>query len=285
MKKHLVIFAVLCLTVLEVVAQLPRERSNDRQVVAELFWATSVIILPSVTQIPKDNINFSIQHVFGNVSSGISELFGLDASANIRFGLDYGISDQLSVGLGRSRFDKVVDAGFKWNVLQQSEAFPLYASAIGNIAFDTRENGYSTSDRQSYFVGLLLARKVSESLSIQLSPSWAHFNLARDLQVFGGGIESEKNDLFGLGMSGRYALSDQVSLMAEWIPMLGGRSDGSHDVVSVGANLETGGHVFQVFLSTSQWITPQYAMSRTRDSFSDGEVSFGFTVHRVFGIQ
>ena len=261
---------------------MPRERSQTSTSLEEVFWAPSLVVLPSVTHIPKNNLNFSIQHAFGPVSTGYGELFGLDASANIRFGLDYGLSDDWSIGVGRSRYNKVVDIRTKVSLMKQDNNGPLSVSGFGNIAVDTSENGFSFSDRQSVFLSVLVAKRFSDRVSIQVAPSWIHFNLARELQVFGGGVRQEYNDLFTVGMSGRYAFSDQLAIMAEFMPLVGQRNDGTNDVFSIGANIETGGHIFQLYLTSTQWIVPQYALSRTTTDTLEGDLGFGFTVHRVF---
>jgi len=102
----------------EAFAQMPRERADPGGPVEEVFWAPTVVLTNSVTNLPQGNLNFTIMHSFGIATDGVQDLFGLDGAANIRFGLDYGVFDRLSVGVGRSRFDKLYDARFKANVLR-----------------------------------------------------------------------------------------------------------------------------------------------------------------------
>ena len=97
-----------------------------------------------------------------------------------------------------------------------------------------------------------------------------------------GGVRQEKQDLFSLGTAGRYVLSNRVELMVEYHPVIGARTTGTFDTFAIGANIETGGHIFQLFVSNTQWIVPQYAVSRTTTDISTDEFGFGFTVHRVF---
>ncbi len=260
--------------------QMKRERTT--KVDREIFLAGSIITLPSVTQLPASNLNFTIQHAFGPISDGFKELFGLDASSNIRFGLDYGVTDNISVGIGRSRFDKVYDARVKAKIATFGDAQPTVVSVFGNLGIDSQDNGADLSDRASSHISVLLARSINEKLSIQLSPAWSHFNTANENIIFGGGIEKEEKDLVSLGIATRYALNNQVSILAEYIPVVGSRSDGSEGAFSLGVDLEAGGHVFQIFLTSTQWIAPQYVVSKSRNNFFDGDFGFGFNIHRVF---
>ena len=282
MKKTVILLFVTFGFTLVSRAQMPRERSQSSNSIQETFWAPSIVVSPSITQVPRSNFNFTIQHAFGPVSTGIAELFGLDASANIRFGLDYGVTDDWSLGMGRSRYDKVVDFRTKISLIDQGNDGVASVAVFGNVGLDTRENGYSFSDRQSLFIAVLIARRINDRVSVQIAPSLAHFNLARELQEFGGGVRQERNDLYSVGFSGRYAASEQLAFMAEWMPVIGERNEGTENVLSIGANIETGGHIFQLYLTSTQWISPQYALSRSTTSANDGDLGFGFTVHRAF---
>ncbi len=265
-------------------AQLERVRAEPGGPVGEVFWAPSIVIMPSVTNVGAGDLHFTIQHSFGRISDGASELWGLDGAANIRFGLDYGLTDRLSIGAGRSRFDKVYDFRAKWNVLRQTKdnRVPIEVALAGNAGITTLENGFSFSDRLNYSGSLLVARRVSDVLSIELAPTVSHFNVVfRELDRFGNVVE-EENTHFALAVAARYVVHAQVSLAVEYIPVLGSRSDRTSDALSAAVNIETGGHVFQLFFTTSRWITPQHVLARNDDAFFDGDIRFGFNVNRVF---
>ncbi len=283
MKKVLLPFLLLML-ILAVVpdakAQIPRERSGSAAVVEELFWAPSIILQPSSTQIDKGNLDFTIQHAFGLVSRGVKNLYGLDDPANIRFGLDYGVRDWLSAGIGRSRFDKTFDGRIK---LRLTSDPALRTNVFVNAAVETPEDGRSFEHRMSYFSGLLLSRKISEKLFVQVMPAWSHFNLVDINKLPDASIEAGENDHFILGVAARYELSEQVSALLDYMPVLGNRSDNTNNVVSIGMDFEAGGHVFQMFFTSTQWITPQHAISESQRSISDGDLGFGFNIHRMFG--
>ncbi len=265
-------------------AQIPRERARtDRP--EEIFWAPSLVLTSTVTNLPQGNLNFTIMHAFGVVSNGAEDLFGLDGAANIRFGLDYGVTDRLSIGFGRSRFDKLYDFRFKANLLRQTSNMPLELAVKGDVGITTMENGFDFNDRLSYLAAVLVARKFSDKLSLQLTPMFSHFNTVFILRGADGEIIEEENDHLGVALGGRYLLSERWAIVAEYIPVFGDRSDGTTDAFSVGAEIETGGHVFQLFFTSSQWMTEQHTLARNTDDFFGGDIRWGFNVNRVFGAR
>ncbi len=275
----------LCLSA-GAVAQMPRDRADPGGPVDEVFWAPTVILTSSVTNLPQGNLNVTILHAFGIATDGVETLFGLDGSANIRFGIDYGVFDRLSVGIGRSRFDKLYDARFKANLLRQTkdDRIPVEVALKGDVGITTLANGFAFADRLSYFASLLVARKVTDRLSLQVSPMVSHFNTVFIERGAGDEILEEENDHIAVGLAGRFVLSRRVAILAEYLPVLGNRSDGTADVFSVGLDLETGGHVFQLFFTSSQWLTEQHALACNADDFFAGDFRFGFNVNRVFSL-
>lgn len=284
MKAILTGVIVAVLTVGTSWAQLERVRASPDGPVDEVFWAPTFVVLPSVANMPSGNLNFSIQHAFGLVSDGVDDLFGLDGSANVRFGLDYGVTDNISVGFGRSRFDKVYDGRMKWNILRQTKdgRMPVELAVATGAGLTTLKNGFDLDERLSYHAAVLLARKFTNTLSLQVSPLVSHMNVVyRDFDRFGNVVE-QKNTHWAIGVSGRYVLHPQVSLSVEYLPVIGDRSDGTVDVLSLLLNLDTGGHVFQLFFTSSEWITLQHAVARNSVRFLEGDFRWGFNVNRVF---
>lgn len=280
----LTVVFVVGLMVMPVQAQLVRERANPGGPVEDIFRAGVVVVLPTVTNLPAGNWNFTVQHSFGLVSSGVEELFGLDGTANVRFGLDVGVSDALSVGVGRSRFDKVYDGRIKWNLLRQSRdgRMPVEVAVAAGAGITTLKNGFSLGDRMNYHAALMVARKWNDALSVQIAPVLSHFNVVyKDLDRFGEVVE-QRNTHVALGMNGRYALNPRVSVAVEYLPVVGTRSDLTADNLSVAVNLDTGGHVFQLFFTSSDWLTLQHAIARNTTRFQDGDFRWGFIVNRVF---
>ena len=280
------VLSLIIVPTLDLAAQMPRQRANPGGPVDEVFWAPEVVHLASVTNLEKNNLDFNIKHTFGVLTNGVEDLFGLDAAANIRFGLDYGITDWLSIGVGRSRFDKLYDGRFKLNALRQKKdgSIPLELAFTGNAAIMTVKNGFEAVDKLSYMGGVILARKFSERISLQVTPMFTHFNTVTIERDINNEVVEEINDIVALGIAGRVVLTERVALLVEYIPVLGDRNDQTEDALSVSFDIETGGHVFQLFFTTSQGMTEQHVISRNRDDFLNGDIRFGFNVHRVFSL-
>ncbi|NNE69614.1 MAG: hypothetical protein HKN29_04530 [Rhodothermales bacterium] len=283
MRIALLLFASILL-VSQAAAQMDRQRADPNRPVDELFWSTAVIGTSSVTNLSAGDLNYSIKHAFGLVSSGIENLYGVDGSANIRFGLDYGVRDWLSVGMGRSRFDKVYDFRVKANVLRQtvSGSSPLEVAVLGDVGITTIKNGFSFTDRLSYAGMLMLGRRFSDRLAVQVSPTVAHFNTVFIARDGDGNVVEEENTHIGVAVAANWRLNELFAVVIEYVPVLGGRSDNTTDAVSVGVDIETGGHVFQLFFSTSDWLTEQHMLARNDDDFFAGDFRWGFNIHRTF---
>lgn len=267
-------------------AQMERKRADPGGPVEEVFWGTSIISTASVTNLQRGNLNFSIYHTFGNVSGGSKTLWGLDDAANIRFGLDYGIVDRLSVGVGRSRFDQLWDFRLKANILRQTkdERIPIELAVKGDLGINTTENDqFEFVDRLNYFGSVMFARRFSNQLSLQITPMYSHFNTVFIEDDGEGGIIEEQNNHVAIGLAGRFAFNELIAVLVEYLPVIGDRTTGTTDAFSVGVDIETGGHVFQLFLTSTHWTTEQHTIARNRNEFFKGDFRLGFNVNRVFG--
>lgn len=276
LKKTYSLFIIILFPTL-VFAQLARERTVKDPEVEKTFYSTTNIGISTVDNVDKNNLKSSVKHTFGLVSSGVDQFFGLDDGANTKISLDYGISDRLSVGIGRMTFNKVVDIRSKFNILNQTESgsTPVSIALKGSLGITTLSGlNYSFSDRLSYFSSIMVARKF-DALSLQLSPMITYFN-----RPFSGNEQT----LAGLGLSGSYELKDHFALSAEYLPIISNRNPGTQDAFAIGLNIDTGGHVFQLFLSSAQWHNEAFIMANNRDSFWDGDFRFGFNIHRIFGL-
>ncbi|MFT4604539.1 MAG: hypothetical protein ACI9W4_001271 [Rhodothermales bacterium] len=265
-------------------AQMSRQRADPNRPVDELFWAPTVIGTASVTNLNAGDLNYTIKHAFGLVSSGIENLYGLDGAANIRFGIDYGVTDWLSLGVGRSRFDKVYDFKAKANLLRQtvSGSSPLEIAVMGDAGITTVENGFEFSDRLSYAGMVMFGRRFSDKLAVQISPMVSHLNTVFIERAADGSILAEENTHFGVALAANFKLNELFAVLVEYVPVIGDRSDGTTDALSVGLDIETGGHVFQLFFTSSDWLTEQHMLARNNDDFLSGDFRWGFNVNRVF---
>lgn len=249
------------------------------------FKTNRVINLHSLENTAGGVLDFKISHRFGTLNGGAYELFGLD-NASIRIGLDYGISDVVTVGWGRSSFQKTYDGFFKYKFLRQSTGkrkMPITAALLLTSAIQTlkwaepdRDNFFSS--RLFYCSQLIIGRKFNESFSLQLSPTLVHRNLVA--------TNVEKNDVYALGVAGRVKLTKRLALNVEYIYLQPNQvADNITNSLSIGFDIETGGHVFQLHFTNSTSMIEKGFITETTNDWTNGGIHFGFNVSRVFTVR
>jgi hypothetical protein len=256
----------------------------QQEYVTNVFKSSRVINGHSIEFVGKGVLDVRILHRFGLVSNGASDLFGLD-QATMRFGFDYGVSDRLSVGIGRSTFKKEWDGFVKYRLLWQStgpKSMPVSVALVSGMTIDgvpfadpTRENFFSS--RMGYYGQVIIGRKFSDLLSLQLSPTFVHRNLVP--------LTTDKNDVFALGFGGRVRVTRRVSFVWDYHHVIDGLQSGTFtNPLSVGFDIETGGHVFQLHFSNSTGMNERAFITETTNKWGKGEFRFGFNLSRVFTI-
>lgn len=266
---------------------LVSESQIEKSYETAAFKASRVINGHSVAQMKAKHLDFRISHRFGELNGGAYELFGLD-QATIHFSLEYGIKDWLMMGVGRSSLEKTYDSFVKLRLLRQtsgSNSVPIFLSYMGSIeAFTTKwtntdaDNKFSS--RLTFVHQLLIARKFNKNLSLQFSPTFLHKNLTP--------TATDPNDLFALGLSGRYKLNSRVSLNAEYYHAFRSEkvSIDYPDALSFGVDIETGGHVFQIMLTNSQAMREGgFIWGENNTYWKDGGIRLGFNISRVFSFD
>ncbi len=243
----------------------------------------------------KNTLEFIFQHRFGSMGGGAYEMFGLD-DAYVRLALDYGITDNLSVSIGRNSFDKTMDGYVKYKVLRQSKGernFPVTITAFANAAYRLSPKGSASADRMSYTGQLLIARKFSPGFSFQLMPTYVHKN-AINIED-----ESAKQNQFALGFGGRLKVTKSIALTCEYYANLNlGKYISGYDIVTddpiytsynnslcLGIDIETGGHVFQLVITNSIGLNERAFITETQDDFFAGDLHLGFNVTRTFQLK
>ncbi|HRO45700.1 DUF5777 family beta-barrel protein [Agriterribacter sp.] len=254
--------------------------------VTATFKGTHIINTQSVETPAKGVLLFMIMHRFGKINEGAYEFFGLD-NATMRMGFDYGLTDELTAGIGRSTFQKTYDGYLKGKLLRQSEGagkrIPVSVTALAGIAYTSlrySDKPYLNAKyRTSYTVQLLVARKLSRNLSLQLSPAWLHYNLVP--------AAVDKNDVFALGMGGRMKITKRSSINVEYNYLPGNQVNSFkvYNSFSAGFDIETGGHVFQVHVTNSQGMVEPLFLGRTTGSWGKGDIYFGFNISRSFNLS
>lgn len=261
------------------------DAKNQANYATATFKATRLINGHTVENVAAGVLDVKISHRFGKLNSGGYELFGLD-NASMRMGLDYGITRYLMVGIGRSTFEKTYDAFFKLKLFRQSNGrrkMPFTISYVPTIALKTLK--YEDPDRKNYYTSrlyfshqLLIGRKFSEGTSLQLMPTYIHRNLVK--------YAAESNDLFAIGIGGRQKITKRVSINAEYYYQLPGyRLNGTSNSLSLGFDIETGGHVFQLHFTNSRGMNERTFISETTGLWEKGDIYFGFNISRVFTLS
>ncbi len=249
------------------------------------FKTTRVINSHSFENTAGGVLDVKISHRFGFLNSGAYNLFGLD-DATIRIGADYGITDRIMVGMGRSSVGKTYDAFAKYKFLRQSSGarkMPVSAAYVASIAVQTlkwadpaRDNYFSS--RLYYTHQLLLGRKFSESFSLQLMPTLVHRNLVLN--------DTDVHDVLAMGAAVRQKLTKRLALNAEYYYNLPDQlEDGFRNSLSIGFDIETGGHVFQLHFTNSTAMIEKGFITETTGNWLDGDIHFGFNISRVFTVR
>lgn len=257
---------------------------QGRQKVVAAFKSTRVINAHSMEMLAKGNLDFRILHRFSSVNLGIQEWFGLD-HASMRMSFDYGLTNNLTIGGGRSTLRKEFDGFLKARLLQQTTGpneMPFSLVAIAGSIIHTepilKSTGakldLSVADRTSHYVQVVIGRKFSQKFSLQLSPIYVHRNIVD--------YDDEGRNIFALGGGARFKVSKRMALTADYHHPLSGLHTGYHDPLSLGLDIETGGHVFQLHFSNTDGMNERAYITETTGKFFSGDIRFGFNLSRIF---
>lgn len=268
----------------DLLAELQQEEKKEKEYTIATFKGTRIINGHSVEMKGAGELEFIISHRFGTINSGAYNLFGLD-QAYIRIGLEYGITDRLGIGIGRSSFNKIYDSYLKYKLVRQSTgpgSSPFTITAFGSINLQDFEQtpGTYTSfmDRASYIGQLLIARKFSPKFSAQITPTFIHTNVVDQSKLL--------NDQAALGVGARYKLTKSLAINAEYFYRINPIANTPYyNSLGIGLDIETGGHVFQLVLSNTQGMIERTFVTETGDNFFDGGIHFGFNITRAFQLK
>jgi len=248
------------------------------------FKSTRVINGHSIESMAAKHLDFRISHRFGAINSGYKELFGLDQS-KVRFSLEYGITDDLMVGVGRSSYQKTYDYFIKYKLLKQSSGarnMPVSVSLFVSDATNTLDSSpsltfYNNLERQNYCGQILIARKFSDNISFQISPTVLHRNKTEEAD--------DPNTLVAIGLGGRAKISKRTSINAEYWLTPQTRSSIYTNCFSVGFDIETGGHVFQLHFTNSRGMVENQFIGQTTGKWGSGDIFYGFNISRTFSFD
>ena len=264
---------------------LDQENHETSFNVAETFKGTRIANGHSIETRKKGILDFLITHRFGTLNSGAYELWGLD-EANIRLALEYALTNDLTIALGRSSYEKTFDGYIKYRLFHQKtgdKPFPVGITLFGSAALKTLkdydpENEPSFSDKLSYTSQILIARRISQNFSLQITPTYIHFNQVP--------TTDDPNDMFALGFGTRIKLSKRMAINGEYFYNFNQfESFDTFNSLSVGVEFETGGHVFQLVFTNSRPMIEKGFITETTGEFFDGDIHFGFNISRSFQVK
>jgi hypothetical protein len=287
MKKLILLFLIFGITKVQSQDLMDLFGDSTKTEYADAFFKTTRIInSQSIENPPEGELIFIIGHRFGQINEGIYSLFGID-NATIRFGLEYGITDRLAVGFGRSVYQKTYDGFVKYNIFRQSSGyknFPVSVSwfssmAVNTLKFDNKEKQEDFNSRLSYVHQLMIARKFSNSFTFQVSPTLVHKNLVPE--------KVDENDILSIGTGARYKITNRIAITGEYYYVLPNQinSYDYFDALALGVDLETGGHVFQLHVTNAAFMFEKAFITDTMGNAADGDLYFGFNITRVFNIK
>jgi hypothetical protein len=250
------------------------------------FKGTRLINFHTNETLSKGTLEFRIAHRFGAFSTGLTNLYGLDGPATIQLRLDYAFTNRLMAGFGRSSDQKMLDAFVKYRLLRQTinNTMPISLTGLFSTNLNTFPNANlqdpyaSDVDRLSYLYGVILAKKFSPQFSLQVTPMFTHFNIVNKL--------TDKNDLLSLEGSLRYKFSKRAAITIEYMKRITpytATMNQYYDVLGIGFDIETGGHVFQVFVTNGSSINEARTIAYSSTSIAKG-MALGFNISRVFSV-
>ncbi|MFK7832047.1 MAG: DUF5777 family beta-barrel protein [Winogradskyella sp.] len=277
---YLVIFLLptLLLAQDDLLSEIDVETEADYKSAA--FKGLKIINFESTKMISKKELYFVVSHRFGSVETGFKDFFGLDQAVT-RLNLLYGITDGINIGVSRSSFRKIYESSLKMRLVREKKGgFPFTIVSSSNILINTSLDdailpGLTFENRLGYTTQLLISKKFSPDFSLQLMPTFFHDNYVD--------IDEQHNSQYVIGFGGRHKLTKRLSVNLEYGYHLN-RAESSPFVnpLSIGLDIETGGHVFQLHFTNAQPMNTNGFLGQATGDWGDGDVFFGFNVSRVF---
>lgn len=259
--------------------------------VESAFKSLKIVNLESTKLAAKGDFYFIVAHRFGFIDKGFDDFFGLD-NANTQLKFLYGVNDWLTVHIGRSGFQETYDLAAKYRMYSQKEnGFLVTIVGFNSVAINSelKEEDYPNlkfENRLSYVAQVLISRKFSDKLSLEIAPSVFHENTLRDILDENNAVilpNPQDNTQFAVGLGGRYKLTSRWSVNVDYAAHLNRASQSNYkNPLSIGVDLETGGHVFQMHFTNAQAMHETGYLGQTVGDWSKGEIAFGFNLVRVF---
>ncbi len=263
----------------DLLSELEAQAVPDKTFEFPAFKAMKIANLQSTKVAEGGDLYMYVSHRFGSLQDGFSTFYGLD-NANTKIQMLYGIVDGFQVSLSRESLRKTFAGSAKIKIKGQSGRFPLALSAYSTVNYNSviskiQYPNIDAVDRLSYVTQLLVTRRFSDKLSLELAPTYGRQNI-----VFETG---QDHDVFALGFGGRYKLNKRISLNADYIYNFNRVENSIYkDPLTIGIDIETGGHVFQLLFTNAQSTNEPSFISNGEGDWLEGNIFFGFNIVRVF---
>jgi hypothetical protein len=292
----------------DLLSLIPDDKAEDKKVYAT-FKTYKLGNSQTIETVKAKHLDFRISHRFGNIYNStdpnpinqtFQTFFGFDAVNDIRFSFDYGLTDDITLGIGRSRMNKQIDGSIKWKLLKQTSDFkmPVSVTFFGDIGYNHNptSNIYSginktfetkEAHRVNYVTQLIIASKLNRSISLQILPTYVHRNFITQRINTNNGNAEDVNGYFSMGVGGRIKITKRVSLIGDYFFNFAKFYQNNDNVkmpLALGVEMETGGHVFSMFFTNAGGLIENNFLSYTTDSWSKGQVKFGFCISRTFAL-
>lgn len=302
--QKILLFSFLILTSNKIFAQedllklAEEEQNTSNEKITATFKSTKIINAHTIETLKARNLDFRIGHRFGNIGSasggGVHSFYGLDNASDIRIALEYGITNNLMIGISRNKRFENVEGLIKYKLLQQTtnNKVPLSIALFANTAITPREDvddaWTKTAHRMSYTFQAILARKFSSAFSLAILPTLVHRNYVKVFVNPSNGSIDE-NDLYSLGVGGRLKITKRTAIIADYFYTFSeyrkdNTSTSYYNPLGVGVEIETGGHVFSIMFTNASGIIENDYIPNTTDTWTEGGYKFSFNISRVFKI-
>jgi len=239
----------------------------------------------------KGTFEFDIQHRFGTIENGWKDLAGLYASANMLLGFSYVPVKDVQLGFGATNDRMQTTGNLKYAILKQTKnnKIPVSVTLFANTVMDTRKKNsalpiVNVQDRFSYFSQLIIARKVTEKLSLQLAPSLSYYNNVEAFYDANNVIQPKTNNAhLAVSVAGRYIIANGLSIIANYDqPITQHPMNNPNPNISVGLDMKTSGHDFQLFLGNYGYLLPQTNNVFNHNDFNKSQFTIGFNISRLW---
>ena len=297
-----ILFCLVCFSVAnaqgDLMKMLEEESAADYETekVLATFKGTAVINAQTIQTVKKNTLEFNIAHRFGDMdisnkkgsNLGGHTLYGLENASNIRFSLTYGITDKLSVGLGRSKMNEHVDGNLKVRFLEQKESgLPISAAYFTSaaVSFVADVSGNKFENRLSYAHQIIIASKITRGISLEVLPTFVHRNYVDQTIIHPTNASVDENDIFAIGVAGRFKITKRMAFVFDYFHTFSKFRDsdnGYYDAIGAGIEIETGGHVFHINVTNSAGLIANDIIPSTTSDWGRGEYKLGFNISRVF---